>query len=144
MERGVEDFDDRTRRHAKRLDARGVELAVLDLPAMCHEQDKIASAQVKLAGAVILQAVELRVVSVAPAQLEGAAAKHEKAQFIGILDALELRRACYVLTALGDGRGRKRLEHGRRELGRNAIPNVAIGFELGIVDRVDMHVHSCS
>lgn len=43
VERGVEDFDDRTRRHAKRLDARGVELAVLDLPAMRHEQDKVAT-----------------------------------------------------------------------------------------------------
>ena len=72
VERGVEDFDDRTRRHAERLDARGVELAVLDLPAMCHEQDKVAGSQVKLAGAVILQAVELRVVAVAPAELEAA------------------------------------------------------------------------
>ena len=79
---------------------------------MRHEQDKVAGAQVKLAGAVILQAVEACVVAVAPAQLEGAAAVHEKAQLIGILDALELRRACYVLAALGDGRGRKRLEHG--------------------------------
>lgn len=93
---------------------------------------------------MILQAVELRVVAIAPPQLEGSAAKHEKAQFIGILDALELRRTCYVLAALGNGRGRKRLEYGRHELGRNVIPNVAIGFELGIVDRVDMHVHSCS
>ena len=105
MKRGVEDFDDRTRRHAKRLDTRGVELAVLDLPAMRHEQDKVASAQVEFARAVILQAVELRVVAVAPAELEGTAAKHEKAQFIGIFDALELRRACYVLAALGNGRG---------------------------------------
>ena len=144
VERGVEDLDDLARRHAERLDLSGVELAVLDLPAMRHEQDKVAGAQVKLAGAVILQAVELRVVAVAPAELERAAAKHEKAQFVGILDALELRRACYVLAALGDGRGRERLEYGRRELGRNVIPNVAIGFELGIVDRVDMHVHSCS
>ena len=111
---------------------------------MRHEQDKVAGAQVKLAGAVILQAVELRVVAVAPAELEGAAAKHEKAQFIGTLDALELRRACYVLATLGNGRGRERLEHGRRELGRNVIPNVAIGFELGIVDRIDVHVRSCS
>ena len=144
MERGVEDLNNRTRRHAERLDARGVELAVLDLPAMRHEQNKIAGAQVKLAGAVVLQAVETRVVAVAPAELEGTAAKHEKAQFIGILDALELRRACNVLAALGNGRGRECLEHGRRELGRDVIPNVAIGFELGIVDRVDMHVHSCS
>ena len=82
--------------------------------------------------------------AVAPAELEGTATKHEKAKLVGILDALELRRACYVLAALGNGRGRERLEHGRRELGRNVIPNVAIGFELGIVDRVDMHVHSCS
>ena len=36
------------------------------------------------------------------------------------------------------------IEHGRRKLGRNVIPNVAIGLELGIVDRVDMHVRSCS
>ena len=111
---------------------------------MRHEQDKVAGAQVKLAGAVILQAVEACVVAVAPAELEGAAAKHEKAQFVGILDALELRRTCYVLAALGNGRGRERLEHGRRELGRNVIPNVAIGFELGIVDRIDVHVRSCS
>ena len=144
VERGVEDFDDRTRRHAKRLDARGVELAALDLPTMRHEQDKVARAQVELTRAVVLQAVETRVVAVAPAELEGTATKHEKAQFIGILDALELRRTCNVLAALGDGRGRERLEHGRRELRRNVIPNVAIGFELGIVDRVDMYVHSCS
>ena len=45
MERGVEDFDDRTRRHAERLDARGVELAALNLPAMRHEQDKVAGAR---------------------------------------------------------------------------------------------------
>ena len=82
--------------------------------------------------------------AVAPAQLERTATKHEKAKLVGILDVLELRRACYVLAALGDGRGRERLEHRRRELERNVIPNVAIGFELGIVDRVDMHVHSCS
>ena len=48
------------------------------------------------------------------------------------------------LAALGDGRGGKCLEHGRRKLGRNVIPNVAIGLELGIRDRVDMHVRSCS
>ena len=144
MERGVENLDDLARRHAERLDARGIELAVLDLPAMCHEQDKVACTQVELARAVVLQAVELRVVAVAPAELEGTTAKHEKAQLIGILDALELRRACYVLAALGDGRSGKRLEHGRRKLGRNVIPNVAIGLELGIRDRVDMHVRSCS
>lgn len=68
VERGVEDFDDLARRYAERLDARGVELAVLDLPAMRHEQDKVAGAQVKLAGAVILQAVEACVVPVAPAE----------------------------------------------------------------------------
>lgn len=45
VERGVEDFDDRTRRHAERLDARGVELAALNLPAMRHEQDKVAGAR---------------------------------------------------------------------------------------------------
>ena len=144
VERGVEDFDDRTRRHAKRLNARGVELAVLDLPAMRHEQDKVASAQVEFARAVIFQAVESCIVAVAPAELEGTATKHEKAKLVGILDVLELRRTCNVLAALGNGRGRERLEHGRRKLGRNVIPNVAIGFELGIVDRVDMHVHSCS
>ena len=144
MERGFENLDNLARRHAERLDARGVELAVLDLPAMRHKQDKVASAQVEFAGAMILQAVKSCIVAVAPAQLEGTTAKHEKAQFIGILDALELRRTCYVLAALGNGRGRKRLEHGRRELGRNVIPNVAIGLELGIIDRVDMHVHSCS
>ena len=144
MERGVEDFDDRTCRHAERLDARGIELAVLNLPAMCHEQDKVAGAQVKLAGAVILQAVEACVVAVAPAELEGAAAEHEKAQFVGILDALELRRTRDILAALGDGRGRKRLDKRGSQVGRHVIPHATIGFELGIVDRVDMHVHSCS
>ena len=70
---------------------------------MRHEQDKVAGAQVKLAGAVILQAVEARVVAVAPAELEGAAAKHEKAECIGILDALELRRAATYLLPSGMG-----------------------------------------
>ncbi len=71
VERGVENLDNLARRHAERLDARGIELAVLDLPAMRHEQDKVARAQVELTRAVILQAVETRVVAVAPAELEG-------------------------------------------------------------------------
>ena len=111
---------------------------------MRHKQDKVAGAQVELARAVVLQAVETRVVAVAPAQLEGTTAKHEKAQLIGIHDTLELGRGGHILAAIGDGRGGKRLEHGRRKLGRNVIPNVAIGLELGIRDRVDMHVRSCS
>ena len=111
---------------------------------MRHEQDKVARTQVELAGTVILQAVESCIVAVAPAELEGTAAKHEKAQFIGILDALELRRACYVLAALGDGRSRERLDKWSGQARRNVVPNVAIGLELGIRDRVDMHVHSCS
>lgn len=38
VKRGVENLNKRAGRHAERLDARGVELAVLDLPAMRHEQ----------------------------------------------------------------------------------------------------------
>ena len=37
VERGVENLDDLACRHAERLDARGIELAALDLPAMRHE-----------------------------------------------------------------------------------------------------------
>ena len=70
--------------------------------------------------------------AVAPAQLERTAAKHEKAQFIGTLDALELRRAFHVLAALGDGRGRKRLDKRGGQVGRHVIPHATIGFELGI------------
>lgn len=128
--RGI-DLDERAGGCAEGLDLSGVELAVDDLLTLGQQQDKVAGTQVELAGAVILQAVEACVVAVAPAELEGAAAEHEKAQFVGILDALELRRTRDILTALGDGRGRERLEYGRRELGRNVIPNVAIGFELG-------------
>ena len=144
VERGVENLDNLARRHAKRLDARGVELAALDLPAMRHEQDKVTRPQVELARAVVLQAVETRVVPVAPAELEGAAAKHEKAKLVGIFDTLELRRARYVLTALGDGRSGECLDEWSGQAGRDVVPHAAIGLELGIVDRIDMHVRSCS
>ena len=144
VQRGVENLDDLAGRHAERLDACGVELAVLDLPAMRHEQDKVAGAQVKLAGAVILQAVESCIVAVAPAELEGAAAVHEQAERVGALNLLELGRGGHVFAALGDGRSRERLDEWSGQTGRNVIPHAAIGFELGIVDRVDMHVHSCS
>lgn len=85
---------------AEGLYLRGIELAVDDLLALGQQQDKVARAQIKLAGAVILQAVKLRVVAVAPAQLEGTAAVHEQTERVGTFDLLELgAEATYLLPS---------------------------------------------
>ena len=141
--RGV-DLNERAGRRAECLDLRGVELAVDDLLALGQQQDKVTGAQVELAGAVILQAVELCIVAVAPAQLEGTAAVHEQTECVGTFDLLELGRGGHVLAALGNGRGGERLDERSGQAGGHVVPHAAVGFELGIVDRVDMHVHSCS
>lgn len=104
------DLDERAGRRAEGLDARSVKLAVDDLLALGQQQDKVAGTQIELAGAVILQAVELRVVAVAPTQLEGTATVHEQAERVGAFDLLELGRRGHVLAALGNGRGGKRLD----------------------------------
>ena len=144
MERRGIDLDERAGGCAEGLDLRGVELAIDDLLALGQQQNKVAGAQVELAGAVILQAVELRVVAVAPAQLEGTAAVHEQTECVGTFDLLELGRGGHVLAALGNGRGGERLDKRGGQAGGHVVPHAAVGLEFGIVDRVDMHVHSCS
>ena len=54
------------------LDLGGVQLAVfVDVVHLCQQQDEVLGAQVEFGIPVIFQAVELCVVAVAPAQLDG-------------------------------------------------------------------------
>ena len=133
------DLDKCAGRSAERLDERGVELAVLDLVALGEEQDEVARAEVELARAMVLKAVELGVVSAAGADLGRGAAEHELHERIGPGDRLHLRSARNV-GAAGRDLGLGELgNHGVEQLGGNVVPNLAVGLELIVGHGIDAH-----
>ena len=138
MQGGGEDFYHHTGGNLKCLDLCGVQNAVLDLFLPGQQQNEILGAQIKLAVPVVFQAVELGVMAVAPAKLGGHAAEAMFADFDSGGQFLQHRiggNILYMIGAGGRGQGSQDFLDGFVHAG----DDLAIGLELGIVNRINLH-----
>ena len=125
----------------ERLGQRGIEEAVgPDLPLQAQQQDEVPGAEVDLAVAVVLQAVELGIVAVAPAQLDRHAAVSAVGQLRHDGQLLQGQLGRHVGNALGqrrlvfqDGGQRRRVV---------ALQHLAVGPERFVVNAVNLHGYS--
>ena len=122
--------------HAEGLHAGGVQHAVHDLALLGNQQDKVLRAQVELAVAVELQAVQAGVAAIAPAQLEGHAAKERLAHLVCTLRLVEQLLPGHIHHAVGQGRFLQGSEEGRYIV---ALHHAAIGREGSIGYGKNLH-----
>ena len=83
-----------------------IQAAVFHILPLGNQQNEIPAAQVQLAVPVVLQAVELRIVAIAPAQLDGHAAVNACRQLPGHGQLHQLLLQWHILHRLRQGRGR--------------------------------------
>ena len=135
--RGV-DFHQCACRDAERLDLGGVQLAARDFLLPGKQQHKIFGTQIELAVAVVFQAVQIGVVTVAPAQLAGHAAEKMLRHFDGGGQFLQGCVLGYIIRSCGQRgvcQGGQNFRFGGIQPGHNA----AIGLEFRVGYRKNLH-----
>ena len=95
------------------------------------EQDEVVRTEVELAGAVVLQGVETRVMAAAPTQLSGTTAEEKPLERRRDLELFECGGAGLVLRAVLRARRvlGERVDHGLGERGGNICPHATIVAE---------------
>ena len=141
VQRGSIHFHQHAGGHPEGLHFGSVQNAFFNFTLQSNQQDEIFSAQIELAVPVIFQAVELRVVAVAIAQLERHAAKEGFADRFGVFSCVQHVHLGDVFHVLGLVAG---FQSGQNAVHGIAFHNAAIGLEGRIGDRINVHDTSSS
>ena len=140
MQGGGVNFHQSTRGNPESLHLAGVQLAIRNLILLGQQKDEVPDAQIELAVPVVFQAVQLGVVAVAPAHLEGHTAKERSPQRGGFRQVLQRGFLRYIAGAFRQrGGSAQGLDHGLA-FGFISGDDTAVRGKLGGSNRIDGHL----